>query len=101
MWIVTTIYLPTGPNGTDEAYQVGADVEEGYRGHGCDVGEPSVAPAGVPLRDAELVDVGTLPDGWSDIAEAALVQAYDDHWDREINGKADHMYDLSKDDRDE
>lgn len=86
-------------NGQTEDYQVGADVTcddvGNDRAHGVssyDVGEPDVSAPGCTLATARLVDYEELPDGWSKVAEDALVQAYADSDESAEEDYSDQMW---------
>ncbi len=97
MYVIATMSFP----GSDDEYELGADVD--YESHGApwagyEVGEPEVSAPNCRLKNSRLVDLESLPAGWSGIAEAELITAYVEACERWENGRADYLYDRSKED---
>lgn len=81
-----------------EDFEVGADVELGYYGDAYEVSEPDVSAPGCTLKRSRLVDDSTLPKGWSDLAEEALVDAYREEREDAVAARADWLYDSMRED---
>ena len=97
MYVTAYVSFP----GDDALYQVGADVtyDHGDRCQGPyhEVGEPDVsAPDGL-LSTSRLIDPDTLPRGWSNIAEEALVAAHEGAVGDMLDSAADYAYECEKD----
>ncbi len=90
MYVIAEVVFDVGRG--NETYEVGADVDCDYRGR-YEVGEPDVSAPDSPLKWSRLVNPEVvLPEGWSEVANEALRQEYDDAWDRQINGAADYQW---------
>jgi hypothetical protein len=92
-YIITNVYFETGPQGEEEEYEVGADVEpelmygprgDVWTGH-YSVGEPEFSAPGGTLATSRLAfdpQGGGLPDGWSELVEGRLVEEYQEKCER-------------------
>ncbi len=89
MYVIATVCFG------DEEYEVGADVEYEpsgpFRGH--EVGEPDISAPDCRLKWSRLIDPTTLPDGWSEVVEQALVDAHEGKVGDMLDSAADYAYD--------
>ena len=83
--------------GDDATYQVGADVTydggDRYQGPSHEVGEPDISAPDCELKWSTLIDQSTLPDGWSEVVEQALVEAHEGAIGDMYDSAADYAYD--------
>lgn len=98
MYTKATLYFATGPNGEEEAYEFGADVEweGGYNGS-TQVSEPDVSAPDCGVDESSLIDPASLPAGWSEKVEEALAEAYHAHCQDTADSAADYAYDVARD----
>ncbi len=91
MYVITTVSFP----GDDAEYEIGAEVDYEpsgpFRGH--EVGEPDISAPDCALKLSRLIDPDTLPLGWSEIAEQALVDAHEGKVGDMLDSRADYEYD--------
>lgn len=96
MYVTAYISFP----GDDAEYEVGADVtyDRGgdYGGPSHEVGEPDISAPDCELRYSRLVDPTTLPDGWSEVVEEALVAAHEGAVGDMLDSRADYEYDRAR-----
>ncbi len=99
MYVIATITLD-GPDGGQEAYEVGAEVDYDceYRRSGgvYEVGEPDVSAPDCQLKLSRLIDPDSLPVGWSLLAEERLIEAYCDRVNDAADAAADYEYDRQR-----
>ncbi len=99
MYVIATIIVD-GPDGEHEEYEVGGDVSyepDGmFQGH--EVGEPDISAPNVALKLSRIVDESTLPDGWSETVQEALVEAYEGRIGAALEDAADFYYDTMRED---
>lgn len=75
MYITVVMGFETGPNGEEEMYHIGADVDESYdnyggreRWGGWEVSEPDISAPGSTLSESRATQatIDALPAGWSE-----------------------------------
>lgn len=77
MYVIATVTLQAA-DGTEDDYEVGADVEPYCSSYY--VGEPEISAPGEPLKTSRLASDpqggGVFADGWSEHVEEALIDSY-------------------------
>ena len=98
MYVIASIVLD------GEEYEVGAEVESEYGPRLYDVsyevGEPEVSAPDSTLKLSRLIDSDTLPRGWSDLAQEALIEEYQGAMGDAEDARADYEYDRMREDDD-
>ncbi len=95
MYVIAEVWIDCG-HGL-ESFEVGADVECDYRGR-YEVGEPDVSAPGSPLKWSRLVNPeASLPEGWSEVVNGALRQAFDYAVEDLSDAAADYAYEAARD----
>jgi hypothetical protein len=96
MYVIATVFF----QGDDSEYEVGADVEyysRDYCGDGYyEVGEPDIGAPDCKLKLSRLVSTDDLPEGWSQVVEEALIEAYRGACEGAEDAAADFAYDMWK-----
>ncbi len=96
MYVITSVMF----NGDDSEYEVGADVDydpgDRYQGPSHEVGEPDISAPDCRLKNSRLIDDRTLPTGWSDVVEEALVAAHEGTIGDMLDSAADYAYDCAR-----
>ncbi len=96
VYVITSVVLG------DDEYEVGADVDydqgDRYQGPSHQVGEPDISAPNCRLKWSRLIDPETLPKGWSEVVEEALVAEHEGKVGDMLDSAADYAYECSKED---
>lgn len=100
MYIITDVSFASCGADDDALYEVGAEVTydpcDRYQGPTHEVGEPDISAPNCSLKLSRLVDTSTLPDGWSEVVELALIEAHEGAIGDMLDSAADYAYDCMR-----
>ncbi len=96
VYVITQVMF----DGDDAEYEVGAEVDydpgDRCQSPSHEVGEPDISAPDCRLKWSRLIDPSTLPDGWSDVVEEALVAAHEGAIGDMLDSLADYAHDCAR-----